>query len=64
MTFVDSAKIQVCHNLRILRHQVLKVPRSAEKERWGGSTTLNYTLLSVDQSGMISIKVTTANVDK
>ncbi|PCS22515.1 Mobile element protein [Candidatus Enterovibrio escicola] len=22
ITFVDSSKIQVCHNLRILRHQV------------------------------------------
>ncbi|PCS22940.1 Mobile element protein [Candidatus Enterovibrio escicola] len=22
--FVDSSKIQVCHNLRILRHQVFK----------------------------------------
>ncbi|PCS23819.1 Mobile element protein [Candidatus Enterovibrio escicola] len=33
ITFVDSSKLQVCHNLRILRHHVFKVPRSEEKER-------------------------------
>ncbi len=25
IAFVDSSKLQVCHNLRILRHQVFKV---------------------------------------
>ncbi|PCS23876.1 Mobile element protein [Candidatus Enterovibrio escicola] len=32
IAFIDSSKLQVCHNLRILRHQVFKVPRSKEKE--------------------------------
>nr|WP_223823992.1 transposase [Candidatus Enterovibrio escacola] len=47
ISFVDSFQLQVYHNLRILRHQVLKVPRTEEKERWGGSTASNYTLLSM-----------------
>nr|WP_263363826.1 transposase [Candidatus Enterovibrio escacola] len=41
----------------------LKAPRSEEKERWGGSTVSNYTLWSMTKVGIISVKVTTVNVD-
>ncbi|PCS21940.1 Mobile element protein [Candidatus Enterovibrio escicola] len=46
IAFVDSSKLQVCHNLPILRYQVFKGTAKREKTR-GGSTVLNYTLLSM-----------------
>ncbi|PCS23232.1 Mobile element protein [Candidatus Enterovibrio escicola] len=41
----------------------LKVPRSEEKERWGGSYGYKLDLIINDQGSIISVKVTTANVD-
>nr|WP_223824311.1 hypothetical protein [Candidatus Enterovibrio escacola] len=34
----------------------LKVPRSEEKERWGGSTVLNYTSLSMTKVALSQLK--------
>ncbi len=45
IAFFDSSKLQICHNLRILKHQ--KVPCREEKKRGTGSTASNYTLLSM-----------------
>nr|WP_223824301.1 hypothetical protein [Candidatus Enterovibrio escacola] len=56
ISFVDSSKLQVYHNLRIFRYQVLKVPRSEEKERGGGSTAPNYTLLSMTKVALSQSK--------
>ncbi|WP_394349102.1 transposase [Candidatus Enterovibrio escicola] len=38
MAFIDSSKLQVCHNLRICRYQVLKVLQREKKARGGDST--------------------------
>ncbi|PCS24131.1 Mobile element protein [Candidatus Enterovibrio escicola] len=35
IAFVDSSKLQVCHNLRILRHQVFKGTAKRGKETMG-----------------------------
>nr|WP_150148228.1 hypothetical protein [Candidatus Enterovibrio escacola] len=56
ISFVDSSKLQVYHNPRIFRYQVLKVPRSEEKERGGGSTAPNYTLLSMTKVALSQSK--------
>nr|WP_263363916.1 hypothetical protein [Candidatus Enterovibrio escacola] len=34
----------------------LKVPQSEEKERWGGSTVSNYTLLSMTKVALSQLK--------
>ncbi len=47
ISFVDSSKLQVCHNLRILRHQVFKGTAKRGKGTRGGSTVSNSTLLSM-----------------
>uniref|UniRef100_UPI000BE39EAE transposase n=1 Tax=Candidatus Enterovibrio escicola TaxID=1927127 RepID=UPI000BE39EAE len=47
MAFVDSSKLQVCHNLRIFRHQVLKGTAKRIKGTMGSSTVSNYTLSSM-----------------
>nr|WP_263364513.1 transposase [Candidatus Enterovibrio escacola] len=61
--FVDSFKLQVCHNLRILRHQVFKgtAMRGKGTMRWFYGFKL-YFIIN-DQGGIISVKVTTVNVD-
>nr|WP_150138783.1 hypothetical protein [Candidatus Enterovibrio escacola] len=56
IVFVESSKLQVCYNLRILRYQVLKVPRSEEKELWGGFSVSNYTLLSMTKVALSQSK--------
>ncbi|PCS21868.1 Mobile element protein [Candidatus Enterovibrio escicola] len=47
IAFIKSSKLQVCHNLRILRYQVFKGTAKREKERWGGFTVSNHTPLSI-----------------
>ncbi|PCS21463.1 Mobile element protein [Candidatus Enterovibrio escicola] len=47
IAFVYSSKLQVCHNLLILKHQVFKGTAKRGKGTRGGSTVLNYTLLSM-----------------
>ncbi|PCS23242.1 Mobile element protein [Candidatus Enterovibrio escicola] len=63
ISFVDSSKLQVCHNLRILKHQVFKgtAKRGKGKMEWFYGFKL-YLIIN-DQGGIISVKVTTANVD-
>uniref|UniRef100_UPI0037437608 transposase n=1 Tax=Candidatus Enterovibrio escicola TaxID=1927127 RepID=UPI0037437608 len=63
MTFVDSFKLQVCHNLRILRHQVFKGTVKRGKGTMGWFYGFKLYLIINDQGGIISVKVTTANVD-
>ncbi len=63
IAFVDSSKLQVYHNLHILRHQVFKgiAKRGKGIMRWFYGFKLH--LIINDQSGIISVKVTTANVN-
>ncbi len=63
IAFVDSSKLQVCHNLRILKHQIGKGIMKLGKGTMGSYTTSNYTLLSMTTVGIISVRVMTANVD-
>ncbi|PCS23630.1 Mobile element protein [Candidatus Enterovibrio escicola] len=63
ITFVDSSKLQVCHNLRILRHQVFKGTAKREKGTMGWFYGFQLHLIINDQGGIISVKVTTANLD-
>ncbi|PCS23312.1 Mobile element protein [Candidatus Enterovibrio escicola] len=63
ITFVDSSKIQVYHNLCILRHQLFKDTVKQGKGTMGWFYGFKSYLIINDQSGIISIKVTTSNVD-
>nr|WP_199399603.1 transposase [Candidatus Enterovibrio escacola] len=47
IAFVNSFKLQVCHNLRILRYQVFKGTSKRGKGTMGCFTVSNYTLLSM-----------------
>nr|WP_263363627.1 transposase [Candidatus Enterovibrio escacola] len=63
MAFIDSYKLQVCHNLRILRHKVVQGTSKQGKETRGWFYDLKLHLIINDQGGIISAKVTTANKD-
>nr|WP_150142537.1 transposase [Candidatus Enterovibrio escacola] len=63
IAFVDSSKLQVCHNLRILRHQVFKGTSKRGKGTMGWFYGFKLYLMVNDQGGIISVNVTTANVD-
>nr|WP_190320050.1 transposase [Candidatus Enterovibrio escacola] len=63
IAFVDSSKIQVCHNLCIFRYQVLKDASKRGKETMGWLYGFKLHFSINDQGGIISVKVTTANVD-
>ncbi|WP_104399763.1 IS982 family transposase [Vibrio penaeicida] len=63
IAFVDSTKIQVCHNLRIPRHQVFEGIAKRGKGTMGWFYGFKLHLIINDQGGIISVKVTTANVD-
>nr|WP_223866404.1 transposase [Candidatus Enterovibrio escacola] len=63
ITFIDSSKLQVCHNLHILRHQVFKGTWKQGKGMMGWFYSFKLHLIINDSGGMISIKVTTVNVD-
>nr|WP_150138027.1 transposase [Candidatus Enterovibrio escacola] len=56
IAFVDSSKLQVCHNLRIFRHPVLKGTEKREKGTIGGFTVSNYTLLSMTKVALSQSK--------
>nr|WP_263364455.1 transposase [Candidatus Enterovibrio escacola] len=64
IAFVDSSKLQVCHNLRILRHQVFKGTEKREKETMGWYYGFKLHLIINDQGGIISVKVTISIVDR
>nr|WP_263364447.1 transposase [Candidatus Enterovibrio escacola] len=61
MAFVNSSKLQVCHNQRILRHQVFKGTAKRGKGTMGWFYGFKLHLIINDQGGIISIKVTTSN---
>ncbi|PCS24042.1 Mobile element protein [Candidatus Enterovibrio escicola] len=63
IAFVNSSKLQVCHNLRILRHQVFKCTAKLGKGTMWWLYGFTLQLIINDQGGIISVKVTTANVD-
>nr|WP_223823886.1 transposase [Candidatus Enterovibrio escacola] len=63
IAFVDSSKLQVCHNLRIFIHQVLKGTAKRGKGIMAWFYGFKLHLRVNDQSGIISVKGTTANVD-
>uniref|UniRef100_UPI003743DA8C transposase n=1 Tax=Candidatus Enterovibrio escicola TaxID=1927127 RepID=UPI003743DA8C len=44
IAFVDLSKLQVCHNLQIIRYQIFKGTVKRGKETMGSSTVSNYTL--------------------
>ncbi|QCJ69668.1 IS982 family transposase [Providencia heimbachae] len=63
IAFIDSTKLQVCHNLRIPRHQVFK----GRAERGHGSMGWFYGfklhLMINDEGQILAIKITWGNVD-
>jgi len=63
ISFIDSAKIVVCHNLRIPQHQVF----NGMAQRTRGSTGWYYGfklhLVANDQGELLNVKVTPANTD-
>nr|WP_150138146.1 transposase [Candidatus Enterovibrio escacola] len=63
IAFGDSFTIQICHNLRIVRYQVFKSTSKREKGTRGWFYGFKLNLIINDQSGIISVKVTTTNVD-
>ncbi|PCS23088.1 Mobile element protein [Candidatus Enterovibrio escicola] len=63
IAFVDSSKLQVYHNLRILRHQVFKGTEKRGKGTMRQFYYFNLHLIINNQSSIISVKVTTVNVD-
>ncbi len=63
IAFVDSSKLQVCHNLRIFKHHVLKGTEKRGKGKMGWFYGFKLHLFINDQGGIISVKVTMANVD-
>uniref|UniRef100_UPI0012381282 transposase n=1 Tax=Candidatus Enterovibrio escicola TaxID=1927127 RepID=UPI0012381282 len=62
IAFIDSFKLQVCHNLRILRHQVFKGTAKRGKGTMGWFYGFKLHFIINDQGGIISVKVTTVNV--
>nr|WP_223824863.1 IS982 family transposase [Candidatus Enterovibrio escacola] len=63
IAFVDSSKLQVCHNLCILRHPILKKGTAKRgKGTIGWFYGFKLHLIINDQGGIISVKVTTANM--
>ncbi|WP_339379111.1 transposase, partial [Candidatus Enterovibrio escicola] len=63
ITCIDSSKLQVCHNLRILKRQVFKGTSKRGKGimRWLYGFKLHFIIN--DKGGIIPVKVMTANVD-
>ncbi|WP_097356430.1 transposase [Candidatus Enterovibrio escicola] len=63
IAFIESSKLQVCHNLRILRHQVFKDTVKREKGMMGWFYGFKLHFIINNHGGILSVKVTTANVD-
>ncbi|PCS22179.1 Mobile element protein [Candidatus Enterovibrio escicola] len=53
IAFVDSSKLQVCHNLRILRHQFSKGTSKRGKGMIGWFYGLKLHLIINDKGGII-----------
>ncbi len=45
IAFIDSTKLQVCHNLRLPRHQLM-VLLNEDTEVWDGFMDLNYIIIN------------------
>lgn len=63
IAFIDSTKLQVCHNLRIPGHHVFKNVAKRGKGTMGWFYGFKLHLIINDQGGILSVKVTPANVD-
>ncbi|PCS23178.1 Mobile element protein [Candidatus Enterovibrio escicola] len=63
IAFVDSSKLQVYHNLRILRHQFFKYTAKQGKLTRGWIYGFKLHLIINDRGSIISVKVTTDYVD-
>ncbi|PCS24199.1 Mobile element protein [Candidatus Enterovibrio escicola] len=55
LAFVDSSKLQVCHNLRIFKHQVFKGTSKRGKGTMGWFYDFKLYLIINDQGGIISV---------
>nr|WP_263364516.1 transposase [Candidatus Enterovibrio escacola] len=62
IALVDSSTLQVCHNLRILRHQVCKRTEKRGKGTIGWFYGFKLHLIINNKNGIILVKVTTANM--
>ncbi len=63
IAFVNSSKLQIYHNLRILRHQVFKCTSKRGKGTMGWFYGFQLHLIINHQSGIISVTLTIIDVD-
>uniref|UniRef100_UPI003743C554 transposase n=1 Tax=Candidatus Enterovibrio escicola TaxID=1927127 RepID=UPI003743C554 len=55
IVFVDSSKLQVCHNLRILKHQLFKGTSKRGKRTMGWFYGFKLHFFINDQGGIILV---------
>ncbi len=63
IAFIDSTKIQVCHNKRINRNQVFKETACIGKSTMGWFYGFKLHLILNDKGEIISVKLTAGNID-
>ena len=63
ISFIDSTKIQVCHNKRINRNQVFAGMAATGKSTMGWFHGFKLHLLINEQGGILGVKFTPANID-
>ncbi len=61
--FIDSTKIAVCHNLRILRHRVFQGVAQRGKTRTGWFYGFKLHLVINDCGELLAVKLTSGNKD-